>query len=219
MKKFKFLTGVIFLISVFVLVGLAGKAHALAWYGFSSLCYNATLKGSPDTELKIDVVNLTVQTGCLNTNDSSVDCKAGVGNSGSFIIKDYPEVSSGSDKTQGIVTISGCVDLSKYDVHYDSQGIALPSCEASYDGGVCHTHTCQPLTNSNKVEIVGSAYVSSLEVYYDVINLKNNQIKYSAHQICSWPGTIDASTCLPNHDGTAPGGAYYFNCSEEQIIK
>jgi hypothetical protein len=141
------------------------------------------LKGSPDTELMIDVVNLRVQTGCLNIMDGSVDCKAGVGNSGSFIIKNYPETSAGSYKTQGDIIIKGCIDLSEYDDHY-----SFPSCLDSADG-VCHTHTCYPLSNSNKVEIAGSAYVSSLEVYYDVINLKNNQIKYSAHQTCTWPGT------------------------------
>jgi hypothetical protein len=211
MKKFKFLTGVIFLISVFVLVGLVGKAHALAWWGFSELCYVATLKGSPDTELKINVVNLAVQTGCINLMDSSVDCKAGAGNSGSFIIKDYPEATAESDKTKGIVTIDGCIDLSEYDVHYDTEGKPFPICQDSFDG-VCHTHTCYPLNNSNKVEIAGSAYVSSLDVYYDVINLKNNQIKYSAHQTCYWPGTINQTTCIPEHN-------VEFICSEEQIIK
>jgi hypothetical protein len=216
MKKFKFLTGVIFLINVFVLVGLVGKAHSLTWWGFSSLCYNATLKGSPDTELKIHVVNLTVQAGCQNILDSSVDCKAGVGNSGSFIIIDYPETTE-TDKIKSEIIIDGCIDLSKYDTHYDTSVPPKPldPCVSQYDD-VCHTHMCYPLNNSNKVEIPGSAYVSSLDVYYDVVNLKNNQIKYSAHQTCYWPGEIDQTTCLPKDD--ADGSKVQFVCSEEEII-
>jgi hypothetical protein len=202
MKKFKFLTGVIFLISVFVLVGLVGKAHALAWWGFSKLCYEAQFKGSPDTEIEINVVNLKVQAGCLNIKDNSIDCKSGEGNSGSFPIVAIP-TSINSDKDKNIVYINGCIDLSKYDNH-------------DLDG---HQHICYPYDNPNKVEIIDSAYVSTIDVYYDVINTNNNQIKYSAHQICHYPGQIDPTTCEPPHYETNdPNSKVYFICSEEEII-
>ncbi len=207
MKNLKFFTSVIFLLSVFVLVGLAGKAHALFWKGFSELCYEADLKGSPDTELSLKIVNLKIQAGCLNERDNSINCKSGEGNSGSFTINAFPTTSVNSDKDKNIVHISGCIGLSKYDHHY-----GYPTCTSSNPPGdeSCHQHVCYPYDNPNKVEILNSAYVSNIDVYYDVINTNNNQIKYSAHQICNWPGTID-SYCIPQHD-------VYFTCSEEQII-
>jgi hypothetical protein len=115
MKKFKFLTGVMFLISGFVLMGLVGKAHAVAYYGFSNLCYEAQIKGPPDTEIRINVVNMKILSGCKNINDSSIDCKGGEGNSGSFTIEAFPDQSSGSYKDKNLVYINGCIDLSKYD--------------------------------------------------------------------------------------------------------
>jgi hypothetical protein len=233
MKNLKFLKGVIFLISVFVLLGLAGKAHALAFRCCSSLYYYAELKGSPDTILRINIVNMNVRSGCFNLNDNSEDCKAGDGNSGSFVINATPE--SSGVKTQGIVYISGHVDLSKYDNHFDESELGIDAIKACYLAGTCvetprcsstvttncHQHICYPLDNPNKVEIPFTVYIPSLDVYYDVVNATNNKIKYSAHQICTYDGQIDPTTCEPPHyDPTIPDpqpGTTY-TCSEEQII-
>jgi hypothetical protein len=218
MKNFKILTGVIFLISVFVLMGLVGKAHALAWFGFSELCYEADLKGSPDQEIQIEIVNLTIQGGCQNIQDAQeeYDCQNGIGHSGNFVIDAFGDTSVDSDKVKNVVHISGCIDLRPFCSHN------WPACEDPQDaleGEECHVHICHPYDNVNLEEIPGSCYVSTIDVIYNVINTKNNKSKYKAHQTCYWPGTIDQETCLPVHNGEGPNGEVYFICTEEEIIE
>jgi hypothetical protein len=215
MKHRKLLTSAICIISVFVLIG---TAQAFNWYGFSELCYEADLKGSPNQEIQIEIVNLTIQGGCQNIQDAQQepDCQNGIGHTGNMVIDAFSETSVDSDKVKNTVHISGCIDLSPFCNH------DLPACtdpQDALEGGECHVHICHPYDNVNLVEIPGSCYVPSLDVIYSVINTKNNKPKYKAHQTCYWPGTIDQETCLPIHDGEGPNGEVYFECTEEEIIE
>jgi len=203
MKYFKLLASSIFIICVFVLAGLVGKAHALNWWGFSQLCYEAQLKGNQDQEIQIQLVNLHVQAACLNTQDNSTDCKGGTGNAGGWTIEALADTSVDPDKEKGIVKISGCIDLDRFDNHYNDD----------------HQHICWPYDNPNKIEILGTAYIQSIDVVYNIKNLKNGKITYSALQHCDWPGVdgqlIDPDTCEPLHN--EDGSPVYFNCTEEEL--
>ena len=207
MKNFKLLTSAICLISVFVLVGMVGKAHGLAWKGFSELCYEGDFKGPEGVELRINLINFTVQAQCWNTATGDLTCQPGVGNGGGWNIITYPTTDPNADKTKGTVHVEGCLPLEKYDHHYMEDGETVnPN----------HIHICWPYDNKNKVEIEDSAYISSIQAEYELINLQNGKVITRGYQECTWPGTIDPDTCLPN---TVGGEPIYFICPIDEVYK
>jgi hypothetical protein len=182
----------------FILIGLTlGITFAaippaeaqIKWRGFSELCFDATFKGGPlqDGDLQINLINVQVQTRCDNLANPAETCQPGGGNAGDITVV-FPAQSSDPTKTNGIITSSGCISLDKYDHHL----------------AVDHQHTCNPLTNVNKVEIAGSAFVPAINTTWVLTNTSPSgkvTVLKSGNQTCEWPGTFNETLCKPNPDG------------------
>ena len=182
MRYRRLLTGIICLISVFVLIG---TAQAFNWYGFSQLCVDDTLKGPKDTTIKFELTEVIVYTNCYNEQatdpDGKLICQPGVGNAGTLTLVIDPEAIDPSKKV-GDLLVKGCIDLSKYDDHFA--------------GG--HQHTCHPIDNPNKVEVSGSAYIVEFVANWNWIDKNGRPIKHGT-DTCTYNGIIDPETCLPEH--------------------
>jgi hypothetical protein len=195
MRYVKLLTSVICLLSVFVLVE---KAHGFAWYGFSELCYEGEFKGPEGSELRISLINFTVEAQCYNTSTGDDSCQPGTGNFGTTTISVTP--TSNPDKERGTLYVTGCIDLSRYDNHDAND----------------HIHICTPLDNKNKVEFLDSAWVPKIDVVWELINLANgNRIAHGV-QSCIYPYTIDPVTCLPPDSDVEKK---YFECPIDEVYK
>ena len=199
---------------VFTAIGLlCGIAFAvappadarLAWYGFSQLCFEGEWKGGPvtDGDLTITLIDFTVQTRCDNLQNSQESCQSGVGNAGDFKIE-VPAQSTDPTKTTGIITAKGCLDLGIFDDHYETE-IPLGT----------HQHTCNPLTNVNKVERKGSAHVTQINTEWVLTNTNAagvTKVIRRGKQTCQWPGTFndDPTVCAPQDQPS--GDPIQFEC-------
>jgi hypothetical protein len=167
-----------------------GKAEAqLSWFGFSDLCFKGTFKGGSVTSgvLSITLISVDIRAGCYNTQ-SGAFCQSGGGNAGDFTLT--ADATADPTKAKGIISAEGCLSdsgvfIAKWDNHSLQQG----------DPGYPHQHICQPLSNTNKIEILGSGYIPQINTQWALTN--NGKVISSGFQTCNWDGFIDPATCKP----------------------
>jgi len=202
MRNFKILTSAICLISVFVLVGLVGEAHGFAWYGFSELCFDGNLKGpSGDTECTVTLEDVTVRVACdnENSNENSGECNPGEAHTGDLVQTITPI--GGGTKDKNLLNVKGCFDFGDYDNHSSVAHVQYPE----------EYHSCEP-ASSNMVEVLGSAYVESFVATWTCISTKTGNVIETGRDTCTYEGTVDPDTCIPEHEAI-------FRCDEETFGK
>jgi hypothetical protein len=178
------------------LLGTQPAEAQIKWKGFSELCFEGTFTSGPVSkgELTVKLSGLTVKTACL-TLGTQQSCQPGLGNAGDLTIT--ADAFADPTKEKGTISVPlTCIPLDKWDHHYLPDGITpAPQPEV-------HQHTCNPLSNVNKVEIEDSARIDSITTEWVLTN--NGKIIQQGNQECFWPGTVDPNTCLPvdNPDGT-----------------
>jgi hypothetical protein len=171
-----------------------GNAEAaLAWKGFSALCFKGEWKGGSvtDATFTAKLSSLEVQVNCYNVQaDGSTfpSCQPGGGNAGDLIVS--TDATTDPNKVKGTIYTVGntedgwyCISLDKFDHHFNPD----------------HTHMCLPYDNKNKFEVEGSARISKINVDWKLTK-PNGQIQRRGIQECYYPGTFDLDLCEPQHD-------------------
>lgn len=195
------LTGAICLLTVLALT--TEKAEAWGWYGFSGLCVTGSARGPEGTIIEFTIEDAIVHTQCYNINSGNLG-QPGVGNSGSLRLTTTPIADP--EKNKGWVSIpeGTCISLDQFDHHFllDEYGEPILNPE--------HIHTCWPLTNTQKIEQPGSAWIYEFVanwVWYDIKKDGTRRIIKQGKDTCTWQGVLD-------EDGYPEEGAP-FACIEE----
>lgn len=212
------LTGAICLLTVLALT--TEKAEAWGWYGFSGLCVTGSARGPEGTAIEFKIENAIVYTQCYNINGGNLG-QPGVGNSGSLILTTTPIADP--DKIKGWVYIpeGTCISLDKFDHHFlideetgefilDETGEPILNPEHINEELGINFHTCWPLTNTQKIEQAGSAWIGEFVAnweWYDIKHDGTRRIIKRGRDICTWPGALD-------EDGFPEEGVF-FECIEE----
>jgi hypothetical protein len=166
-RLMKIFTGIICLFSLFVLPYCAG---AWTWKGFSGLCVSGELRGKEGETIEFRLYDVTLYTQCYNINTDQ-GSQPGIGNAGSLTLT--TETEGNPSKVTGIVSVSGCIYLDIFDDHDHPD----------------HIHTCQPLDNKNKIELLGSAWISDFVADWVWYDAKGKEINRGT-DTCVWPGEI-----------------------------
>jgi hypothetical protein len=173
-------------ITICLIIGIVSTTNIdaqVTWFGFSELCFEYEDKGQEGDKIEVDLVDITVHTGCYNIQ-SGAFCQPGLGNAGGEKVTVF--AAEDPNKVKGTVTANGCIPLSRFDTHSHEE----------------HIHTCHPTNNSNKEEILGSAMINSIETTWKVTRTNKKGIEKLIKrgvQQCTYPGTIDPNTCIPEH--------------------
>lgn len=162
----------------------------LRWFGFSTLKFEGEWRGGPctDCSLEITLIDFTVQTRCDNLQVAAEQCSPGQGNAGNLVFA-LPTQCENCEKNKGVITASGEIDLSAWDDH--RLHTEFPE-----------NHTCNPVTNPNKVERLGSAYVAAITTAWTLKDAKGGTLREGSQE-CFWPGSFneDPQVCAPDqHD-------------------
>lgn len=204
MKNFKHLSSTICLISVFVLIGLAGTgtAHGFAWYGFSEICFDGSLKGpAGDVLCTVTLTDVVVKVACdnENSNENSGQCSPGEAHSGDLV--QTVEPTGTGTKVKNLLNVNGCYPLDIFDEHY---------LQAHLDD-LDQYHGCDP-ASIHMIEVPGSAYMDHFVAEWTCYSISTGNVIQTGRDTCNYTGTVDEETCIPTH------GAQ-FDCNEELLGK
>ena len=193
MKYRKLLTSAILVSAIClitVLVLTTEKAEAWSWTGFSELCVDDAYRGRAGVTIDFTITDATIIAQCYNTNTDN-DFQPGIGNGGTAELT--TTTFADPSKKKGIVSVYGCVDMSRWDDH------------------TLHTdhpedHICFPYDNKNKEELLGTAYFQSFKATWYMYN-EDGDVINEGIDICVWDGelingypTHDAFTCTSTSD-------------------